>query len=111
MLLIIFALTLLILLITIPIIWKLIGFVISFIIFVIAVPFKIIAAICDDIWNGSVPNQRMDSFWKDAANDSTAMWIKGTDGRFFRYGLNLSDEAEDRQVEELNKFYRNHMSR
>ena len=115
MILIIFALILLILLITIPIIWKLITFVISFMIVIIGAvvmaPFKIIATTSTNIWNGTVPNQRMDSFWKDAANDSTAMWIKGTDGRFFRYGLNLSDEAEDRQVEELNKFYRNHMSR
>ena len=78
---------------------------------VVMAPFKIIAAICDDIWNGYVPNRRKDSFWKDAANDSTAMWVKGTDGRFFRYGLNLSDEAEDLQIEELNKFYRSHMSR
>jgi len=110
MLLIIFALTLLIFLITIPIIWKLITFVISFMIMIVVAivtaPFQIIAT----IWNGNVPNQRIDSFWKDAANDSTAMWIKGTDGRFFRYGLNLSDEAESHQMEELNKFYRNHMN-
>jgi len=111
MLLIIFALTLLIFLITIPIIWKLIAFVISFIIFVIAVPFKIIAVICNGIWNGNVQNQRKDPFWTYAVNDSTAMWVKGTDGRFFRYGLNLSDEAETRQIEEFNEFYRNHMNR
>ena len=110
MLLIIFALILLILLITIPIIWKLTTFMISFMIVIIGAivtaPFQIIAT----IWNGNVPNQRIDSFWKDAPNDSTAMWIKGTDGRFFRYGLNLSDEAESHQMEELNKFYRNHMN-
>ena len=108
MMLILFALILLTILITVPIIWKLITFVISF---VVTAPFKIIAVIWNDIWNGNVSNRRKDPFWTYAANDSTAMWIKGTDGRFFRYGLNLSDEAEDRQVAELNEFYQNHMSR
>ena len=103
MLLIIFALTLLILLITIPIIWKLTTFMISF---MISIPLNIL----NTIWNGHTPNAAIDPFWKYAANDSTAMWIKGTDGRFFRYGLNLSDEAESLQMEELNKFYRNHMN-
>ncbi|MAH46705.1 hypothetical protein CMI37_12820 [Candidatus Pacearchaeota archaeon] len=106
MLLIIFALILLILLITIPIIWKLFISVLSFL---ITAPFKIIAVVCDDIWNGNVRNRRKDPFWTYAANDSTAMWVKGTDGRFFRYGLNLSDEAEVHQMEEFNEFYRNHM--
>ena len=86
MLLIIFALILLILLITIPIIWKLTTFMISF---MISIPLNIL----NTIWNGNTQNAAIDPFWKEAANDSTAMWIKGTDGRFFRYGLNLSDEA------------------
>jgi hypothetical protein len=73
----------------------------------ITAPFKLIAV----VMNGRIKNQGTDSFWIDAANDSTAMWIKGTDGRFFRYGLNLSDEEENRQVEELNEFYHNHMNR
>ena len=91
MMLILFALLLLILLITIPIIWKVSIFVISF---VISIPIGIL----NTIWNGRPPNVSRDSFWKYAANDSTAMWIQGKNGRFFRYGLNLSDEAEDRQV-------------
>ena len=103
MLLILFALILLILLITIPIIWKLTIFVITFI---IMVPIKLMSV----GWNGTVQNETIDPFWKYAANDSTAMWIKGTDGRFFKYGLNLSDEAESLQMDELNKFYRNHMN-
>ena len=103
MLLIIFALILLILLITIPIIWKLITFVLTLI---IIVPIKLIFG----GWDNTAQNGTIDPFWKYAANDSTAMWIKGTDGRFFRYGLNLSDEAESHQMEEFNEFYRNHMN-
>jgi hypothetical protein len=103
MLLILFAIILLILLITIPIIWKLIIFMITF---MLTAPFKL-AAIG---MNGRITNQRIDPFWAHAANDSTAIWVKGTDGRFFRYGLNLSDEAENHQIEEFNEFYRNHMS-
>ena len=102
--LLLFAIILLILLITIPIIWKLTSFVISFI---VMAPFKLLAV----IMNGRVHNQRIDPFWTYAANDSTAMWIRNTDGRFFRYGLNLSEEAEARQVEELNEFYRNDRNR
>ena len=109
MLLILFALILLILLITIPIIWKLITFVIAFMM-TIAVQLAIMPIkLGSTAWNGTPQNKTLDPFWKEAANDSTAMWIKGTDGRFFRYGLNLSDEEESRQVEELNEFYRNHM--
>ena len=109
MLLILFALLLLISLITIPIIWKLITFVIAFITAIAVqlaiMPIKLGSA----VWNGTPPNKTTDSFWREAANDPTAMWIKGTDGRFFRYGLNLSDEEESHQVEKLNEFYRNHM--
>ena len=103
MMLILFALLLLILLITIPIIWKVSIFVISF---VISIPDNIL----NTIWNGRPPSVSRDSFWKYAANDSTAMWIQGKNGRFFRYGLNLSEDDEDRQMDELNKFYRNQMS-
>jgi len=103
MLLILFALILLILLITIPIIWKLTIFMITF---MITAPFKLMAVGI----NGRNQNEPLDPFWKYAANDSTAMWIKGTDGRFFRYGLNLSDDAEGHQMEEFNEFYRNHMN-
>ena len=86
MLLILFALILLILLITIPIIWKLITFMIAFMM-TIAVQLAIIPIkLGSAAWNGTPQNKTIDPFWREAANDSTAMWIKGTDGRFFRYG-------------------------
>jgi hypothetical protein len=74
--------------------------------FMITAPFKLVSVGI----NNKNQNKSLDPFWKYAANDSTAMWIKGTDGRFFRYELNLSDEAENHQVEEFNEFYRNHMN-
>ena len=66
--------------------WKLIRFVLT-------LPFKI----------GTKPYEH-DYF----ADDETAIWVKGKNGRYFRYDLEIgarNDAGYDEQVDALNEFF------
>ena len=42
------------------------------------------------------------------ADDETAIWVKGKNGRYFRYGLEIgarNDASDDKQVDALNEFF------
>ena len=38
--------------------------------------------------------------------EPSAMWVKGQNGQYFRYDINISDEDIERQNDDLTNFYR-----
>ena len=38
--------------------------------------------------------------------EASAMWVKGQNGQYFRYDINISDEDIERQNDDLTNFYR-----
>lgn len=84
----------LILFATIPIIWKLVKGV-------ILLPFKIILGILGICYSApaTIPNYY--------AEDTSAIWVKGTNGRYFRYDLN--DSQNEKQMDDLKEFSKEYL--
>jgi len=106
MTLLIFALILLFLLIIIPIIWKIFTFMLSF---MIELPFMILSAFYTKLCGTSHLKGYVDPDWKHTVVDESSIWVKGENGRYFRYVLNLPDAEEVQQAEQLNRFYRDNL--
>jgi len=84
----------LILFAAIPIIWKLVKGV-------ILLPFKIILGIFG-IWCPAPATVR--NYY---AEDTSAIWVKGNNGRYFRYDLN--DSQNEKQMDDLKEFSKEYL--